>query len=178
MQYPTSTFQTPRLRFATQPRGGSLAHDPDVVQWLLKRNCSVTPFQLGVLYLSLCLVSLVIATFFWVQGAKMVMLFASLELSAVGCAFLVYARHAGDGEKIVLQGAHLVVELETAGHLQRAEFNREWVRVEPLNGDGSLIEVSGQGQSVSVGRHLRPELRPALAREIRSVLRAPAAAGA
>ena len=107
----------------------------------------------------------------------MVMLFAWLELSAVGWAFLIYARHAGDGEKIVLQGGQLVVELETAGRLRRAEFNREWVRVEPRQGDGSLIEVSGQGRSVSVGRHLRPELRPALAREIRSVLRIPVVHG-
>ena len=171
--YPTSTFQTSGLRFASTPLQGALAHDPDVVQWLLKRNCSVTPAQLAGLYLSLCVVSLGISTFFWVHGAKMVMLFAWLELSAVGWAFLVYARHAGDGEKIVLQGGQLVVELETAGRLRRAEFNREWVRVEPKDGDGSLIEVSGQGRSVSVGRHLRPELRPALAREIRSVLRAP-----
>ena len=97
--------------------------------------------------------------------------FAWLELIAVGSAFLVYARHAGDGEKILLQGGQLVVELESAGRTQRAEFNREWVRVEPRSGDGSLIEVSGQGRSVRVGRHLRPELRPALAREIRFVLR-------
>jgi uncharacterized membrane protein len=65
-----------------------------------------------------------------------------------------------------------VVELENAGRLQRAEFDRAWVRVEPSAGDGSLIEVSGRGQSVSVGRYVRPELRPALAREIRLALRA------
>lgn len=63
------------------------------------------------------------------------------------------------------------MELETAGRVQRAEFNREWVRVEPKDGEGSLIEVSGQGRSVRVGRHIRPELRPALAREIRFALR-------
>ena len=97
--------------------------------------------------------------------------FAWLELTAVGAAFTVYARHARDGEKISLNGGQLVVELETAGRLQRAEFNREWVRVEPKDGDGSLIEVSGQGRTVRVGRHVRPELRPALAREIRRVLR-------
>ncbi|MBW8720520.1 MAG: DUF2244 domain-containing protein, partial [Polaromonas sp.] len=44
-------------------------------------------------------------------------------------------------------------------------------RIEPKDGDGSLIEVSGQGRSVRVGRHVRPELRPALAREIRMALR-------
>jgi uncharacterized membrane protein len=143
----------------------------DSVQWLLRRNCSVTPVQLGFVYLSLCLASLGIAAFFWAQGIRAVMLFAWLELMALGFAFVVYARHARDGEKILLQGGQLVIELESGGRTQRAEFNREWVRVEPKNGDGSLIEVSGQGQSVRVGRHVRPELRPELAREIRYALR-------
>ncbi|OOG41272.1 DUF2244 domain-containing protein [Polaromonas sp. A23] len=153
----------------TAPRHGG--QDSQAVQWQLKRNCSVTPAQLLGLYVSLCVVSLGIAGFFWVQGATLVMPFAWLELVAVGLAFRTYARHAKDGERIVLQGSYLVVELESAGRLERAEFNRECVRVEPRSGDGSLIEVSGQGSSVSVGRHVRPELRPALAREIRHALR-------
>lgn len=106
------------------------------------------------------------------MGAKLVMPFAWLELVAVGAAFLVYVRHATDGERISLQGAQLVVELENAGHLERAEFNRQWVRIEPTIGDTSLIEVSGQGRSVQVGRYVRPELRGALARELRMALRA------
>ncbi|MGE4242912.1 DUF2244 domain-containing protein [Ramlibacter sp.] len=141
------------------------------IHWFLKRNCSVTPAQLGWLYASLCVVSLSIAAFFWFQGAFLVLPFAWLELAAVGFAFLVYSRHAADGEHILLQGGRLVVELESAGRLERAEFRRDWVRVEPGAGDRSLIEVSGQGQRVSVGRFLRPELRPALAQELRRALR-------
>lgn len=160
---------SPPFRFATPLVSGDSSHVD--VQWLLKRNCSVTPAQLLGLFMSLSVVSLGIATFFWFQGATLVMPFAWAELLAVGTAFMVYARHARDGEKISLEGGQLVVELETAGRLQRAEFNREWVRVEPKGGDGSLIEVSGQGQTVQVGRHVRPELRPALAREIRLALR-------
>lgn len=159
------------FRFATLPAQGINSQE-GVVFWLLKRHCALTPAQLGWFYLSLCLVSLGVAGFFWLQGASMVMPFAMLELLAVGTAFLVYSRHAGDAEKIMLQGGQLVIELETAGRTQRAEFNREWVRVEPKGGDGSLIEVSGQGRSVRVGRHVRPELRPLLAREIRLALRA------
>ena len=68
------------------------------IQWFLRRNCSVTPRQLGWLYLSLCIVSLAIGTGFWLQGAKLVLPFAWLELMAVGAAFVVYARHARDGE--------------------------------------------------------------------------------
>lgn len=100
----------------------------------------------------------------------MIMPFAWLELLMVGAAFLVYARHATDAERITLQGGQLVVELITAGKLRRAEFNRAWVRVEPEVDDRSLIELSGQGHRVQVGRHVRPELRSALAREIRMAL--------
>ena len=141
------------------------------IHWFLKRNCSVTPAQLGWSYVSLCVLSLGIGIFFWFQGAKLILPFAGAELAAVGVAFMVYARHATDGEKISLQGAQLVIELENAGRLERSEFDRASVRIEPKANDGSLIEVSGQGRSVEVGRYVRPELRPALAREIRMALR-------
>jgi uncharacterized membrane protein len=123
------------------------------------------------LYASLCLVSLGIGMVFWIQGAPMVLPYAALELLAVGVAFAVYARHATDGERILLRGTQLVVEFENGGKLERAEFQRDWVRVEPRAGHRSLIEVSGQGRSIDVGRFVRPELRPVLAREIRMALR-------
>lgn len=141
------------------------------IHWLLKRNCSVTPSQLSRFYALLCVVSLGIGVFFWFQGARLILPFAWLELAAVGAAFVVYARHATDGERISLQGTELVVELENAGRLERAAFRREWVRIEPKKDDWSLIEVFGQGRSVQVGRYVRPELRPALARELRMALR-------
>lgn len=153
----------PVFRFAT-------VHGQNI-HWFLKRNCSVTPAQLGWLYASLCVVSVAIGAFFWYQGAVLILPFAGIELAAVGVAFLLYARHSGDGERISLKGRRLVVELENAGHLQRAEFNRDWVRVEPGAGDRSLIELSGQGRRVNVGRYVRPELRPVLAQEIRRALR-------
>jgi len=154
---------SPLFRFATV-QGQSIS-------WLLRRNCSVTPAQLAWLYASLCAVSLGVATIFWFQGAVLVLPFAWLELAAIGLAFLVYARHAADGERIWLRGRRLVVELETAGHLERAEFDRDRVRVEPSVDDRSLVELSAQGRRVNVGRFVRPELRPVLAQEIRRALR-------
>lgn len=153
----------PVFRFATV--SGQTIH------WFLKRNCSVTPSQLAFVFTILCVTSLSIGGFFWFQGATLVMPFACLELIAVGAAFFVYARHATDGEQISLQGAQLIVELESSGRKVRSEFNRDWVRVEPLTRDGSLIELSGQGRRVQVGRYVRPELRALLAREIRMALR-------
>jgi uncharacterized membrane protein len=153
----------PVFRFATV--------EGQAIHWFLKRNCSVTPAQLGWFYASLCVVSLGIAIYFWVQGAVLILPFAGAELAGVGIAFLVYARHASDGEKISLEGRRLVVELESAGRLRRTRFDRDLVRVEPGAGSRSLIELSGQGQRVSVGRFVRPELRPELAQEIRRALR-------
>lgn len=141
------------------------------IEWFLRRNCALTPVQLSWFYLSLCMFSLAIGVVFWLLGAVFVLPFASIELITVGICFLVYARHATDGERIYLDGARLIVELENAGRMERKEFRREWVRVEPSRGDGSLIEVSGQGLSVFVGRFVRPELRPVLAKEIRMAVR-------
>ena len=62
-------------------------------------------------------------------------------------------------------------EQENGGKLQRCEFRRDWVRVEPGVADNSLIALSGQGRTVHIGRFVRPELRPLLAREIRMALR-------
>jgi uncharacterized membrane protein len=141
------------------------------IRWTLKRNCSVTPVQLAWFYVSLCVVSLAIGVFFWRLGATLVLPLAGIELAGVGLAFLAYARHAADGERISLEGPRLVVELENAGRLERAEFHRDWVRVEPGADGRSLVEVSGRGRSMRVGRYLRPELRPVLAQEIRRALR-------
>lgn len=157
----------PAFRFATIASQDAHAQGPAVL-WRLKRHSSLSPAQLGWVYLSLCLACLGVAAFLWSQNVSAVM---ACALLAVGAACVVYSRHAGDTEKIVLQGGQLVIELETAGRTRRAAFNRQWVRIEPKDGDGSLIEVSGQGRSVRVGRHMRPELRPLLAREIRFALR-------
>ncbi|HEY9237991.1 MAG TPA: DUF2244 domain-containing protein [Burkholderiaceae bacterium] len=141
------------------------------VQWLLKRNCSATPRQMIACYLALSGVSIAIGAFFWAQGATLVMPFASLEIIAVGLALLVYTRHVGDTERISLQPGRLTVERTFGGHVERAEFAPAWVRIEPEHGDRSLIELSGQGQRIAVGRFVRPELRRQLAEELRWTLR-------
>lgn len=141
------------------------------VQWVLRRNCSVTPRQLMVVYLSLCLFSLVIAAGFAWTGAPVVLAFAGLELGLLGLALLVYARHALDGDVLTLSGPLLAVEQAHGSRTLRTEFRAEWVSVEPAHGEGSLIQLSGQGRRVRVARFLRPEVRAELAQELRLALR-------
>jgi uncharacterized membrane protein len=141
------------------------------LQWLQRRNCSITPRQLGLVYASLCSVSLLIGAFFFLQGAPLVLAFTGVELLAVGCALLLFARHAGDREVLTLVGRSLQVEQCIGSRVQRTQFAAEWINVEPAAGQGSLVELSGRGQQVRVGRFLRPELRSAFARELRHALR-------
>ena len=140
------------------------------MQWRLKRNCALTPRQAGWFFLLLCALSLAVGLFFWLMGATLVLPFAALELVAVAIAFLLYARHALDGECIRLGRDCMVVEREMAGRLERTEFARDRVRVSSQAGQGSLIEVCAGDRCVTVGRFLRADLRPALAKEIRHAL--------
>ena len=89
----------------------------------------------------------------------------------MGVALLMVARHAGDRELITMAGHELVVEKYFGPAVARTRFRAEWVRVEPAAADGSLVELSGEGRSVRVGRHMRPELRVELAQELRRALR-------
>lgn len=141
------------------------------VQWLLKRNCSLAPRQLLAFYASLCLLSLAIAGLFWLRGATLVMPFAGIEMLAIGSALLLYARHAADSEIIRLRPGRLTVRRVHGPHVEQVEFEPAWVRVEPESSDRSLIELSGQGRRISVGRFVRPELRRQLADELRWALR-------
>lgn len=137
---------------------------------MLRRNCSVTPGQLGGMFVLLSGMSLAVGGFFWLMGAKLVLPFTVVELGAVAAAFLVYARHATDREHISLRGGRLVVEQERAGKVRRCEFASHAVRIEPKADGDRLIELRSGGQSVQIGRFLRSDLRPALANEIRRAL--------
>ena len=117
------------------------------IHWFLKRNCSVTPVQLGWLYASLCVVSLGIGTVFWVQGAVLILPFAWAELAAVGHRVPGYMRGMrATARRSRCRGGRLVVELENAGHLRARGFLTAIGFGSSPARDRSLIELSGQGQ--------------------------------
>lgn len=166
-------WQAPKL--ASAPFGRQLLErlpgQPTAVRWLLRRNCSLSPRQLGVVYLTLCAVSLTIGGLFLAQGAPWVLFFAGAELLALGVALLVFARHAADREQLTLVGQSLQVEQHYGSQVQLTDWVADRVTVEPLGGQGSLVKLSSRGQTLHVGRFLRPELRAAFAQELRLALR-------
>ena len=167
--WPGQAAASGRWRFARElDRSGASPHR--VLQWVLRRNVSITPAQLASVYASLCVVSLLIAVGFWWRGAPAVLYFAGLELLLVGAALAAYGRHAGDHETLTLQGRQLEVEQAYGALCTRATFNASWLSVEPAAAQGSLVELSGDGQRVRVGRHLRADLRQAFAQELRGAV--------
>ena len=164
-----------RWQFGQDIGPGGPGNELAGTQWLFKRNCSIGPGQLLAVYLGLCAVSLTVGLAFYFHGAPFVLGFAGLELFCVGLAMLVFARHAGDRETLTLRGRTLQVDQISASRLVGTEFQAEWLTVEPAQGQGSLVELAGQGRTVRVGRFLRPELRALFARELRIALRRAAA---
>jgi len=163
------------FQFGRESSAGRTAGDSEwSVDWVLERTgadrARGVP-RLVVAYAALCAVSLAVASVFWAHGAQVVMPLAWVQLMGVGGIGWLLARHAFDRECIVLRGDRLTVERASGSHVERVEFQPAWVRVEPETGDRSLIELSGQGRRIAVGRFVAPEQRRQLAEELRLALR-------
>ncbi|HEY4075216.1 MAG TPA: DUF2244 domain-containing protein [Herbaspirillum sp.] len=146
-------------------------------QWVLKRNCSITPRQLGGIYAALCCGSLMVALLCTWQGAWFVLVFAVLELSAVGAAFLVYARHATDADYVALEPDRLVVEVVQGLIVKKFSFDPRRTRVDVVDGRRGLVVLEGCGARVEVGRFLTQWKRRELAQQLKSALPADSSAG-
>ena len=160
-------FQTRIVRPSMPYRWIHVA-EPGGQQWLLRRNCALTPTQLAVCFAAVGVVSLLIATAFAVMGAWLVIPFAGIELLALGVAFLVHARHAGDYERIVVRADRLIVERLNGGNLAQMECQGPWIRVEYGGARRELIRLVAAGREMSVGRFVPDDGRSQLARELRA----------
>jgi uncharacterized membrane protein len=145
--------------------------DPVLKDWLMKRNCSVSPRQFVLFYASLALFSLAIAFLLVLYGVWLVLPFTGIELLGVGVAFAVYARHAVDYERIRLFPNRLVIEQVSAEQLTQFEFNPRWVRIEPAASPRGQITLVSRGQTIMIGQHLAQYRRAEFANELRMWLR-------
>jgi uncharacterized membrane protein len=139
-------------------------------EWLSKRNCSLAPKQLALIFASLATASLGIAVVFAAFGAWMVLPFAGIEVLALGTAFVVYARHAADYERIVLSRDCLLVEVSRAERLSQEKCAPAWIRVEYKGARQELIGLVTSGQRIEVGRFVPESERTDLAMQLRAQL--------
>ncbi len=135
-------------------------------EWILKKNCSISPRQLAQAYMALCVASFLVATYFVMHGAWLVMVFAMLEMTAVAAAFIYFGRHATDRECISLSDAGLLVELVQAERSLSYRLDPRRTRVAIPEPRQRLIRLEANGERVEVGRYLTERKRQEFAQEL------------
>jgi uncharacterized membrane protein len=139
-------------------------------EWLLKRNCALSPAQSAVCFACICLLSLGIATGFGLLGAWMVMPFALLEAVGLVAAFFWFGRHAADYEKIQAAQGRVTLETGLGSTVSRLETVAPWFRVEYDGRSRELIKIGSGNKQFQVGRFVPSNKRGQLAKEIRQAL--------
>jgi uncharacterized membrane protein len=142
--------------------------------WMLSRNCALTPRQVGAFYLSLVTASIAIATVFLFRGVWMILPFSVLEMTALGIALLVYARHAVDREQVSLDRDALEIESIHGGERRVARLDRRMARVEMDARPKAELAVVARGERVTLGRYIDERERRRFASELRRALAMPA----
>lgn len=139
-------------------------------QWLIRRNCALSPRQLGWWFGTLAAVSVALAGLFAAQGAWLVVPFTGIELLGLAVAFVAYGRHAGDYERILVTPDRILVERWSGGRMARQEVGPDWARVEYEGGRRGSIRLVAGRTKVAIGSFLPEESRERLARELRASL--------
>jgi uncharacterized membrane protein len=132
---------------------------------VLKRNCSMSPKALAGVFAVLALAVLAIGAGFALLGAWLVLPFAGLEVLLLGAAYVAYARHAADYERLEIEPGGLRVEVAQADRVARHRLVNAKVSVE----DGRVV-LRDAKEELEVGRYLGAEARAELAAELQKRL--------
>ncbi|MCD6680521.1 MAG: DUF2244 domain-containing protein [Burkholderiaceae bacterium] len=139
-------------------------------QWLLKRNCALRPWQLAAWFFTVVFAALAIAVVCAAGGAWFVIPFAIVEAVAVAAAFVAYARHAADYERIEATNGRLVVESGSGSRIDRFEHGSRAVRVEYDGNAREPIRLVAGGVTIAIGRYVPDDRKAMLVQQLRGAL--------
>lgn len=149
--------------------------DPLHFEWSHHRNCSLSPIQVLYAYGALCGISAAISVFFAWRGAWYVPVFSLIEMLAVGMAFLLYGRHAGDRELIALDQTALTIQIFHAQRVFCIKLDPSYVRFNATpykaSARNGLMSICDRREEVKVGRFLTVRKRDQFASELQEALR-------
>lgn len=141
------------------------------VCFVARRNCSISPKGLIGFFAGIAAVSIVISLVFYALGAWMILPFAGLEILALGMAFVGYARHAVDCERISVGHDRIRVEVCDGDIVSAREFDQGLTRLvvtrAPMR---TSLALRVQGQEIEIGKHLALEERQQLASALEQLL--------
>ena len=115
-------------------------------------------------FASLAAVSFGIAAVFAALGPWLILPFAGIEIAALGLAFMLCGRRAGDFERIRLLPHTLTVEHVQGQRQVVHQFNPQWARLEIVHGALSIrVLLTQAGRVLELGQHLGYRQRCAFA---------------
>lgn len=148
------------------------ANDSATTEFVCRRNCSIGPAALAAVFGSMVGLAFVFGIAFAVHGPWLILPFAGLELCAVGAAFFMCARHAGDFERVSVSPRRVVVETGSGARRTTHEFNPQWARLAVERSPWSIrLLLVQSGRAVELGRHLGWERRAEFAAAFGTALR-------
>jgi uncharacterized membrane protein len=115
--------------------------------------------------------SSIIATYFLIQGIWMILPFTIIELTALGIALLIYARHALDYESIAIDGSSVTVEKNIGGKLERHQFNTKWLQLKQEEDGKRLIRIEQSDQELPIGIFVPVDARAQFFKDLRQQIR-------
>jgi len=126
----------------------------------------MSPAGLAKVFAALAALVLAIGAGFAVAGAWLILPFAGLEVLLLGAAYVLYARHAADYERIELESGRLSVEVADGGRTLNYRMDHARVAME----EGRVV-LRDAKEELEVGRTLGAEARAELAAELERLLR-------
>jgi uncharacterized membrane protein len=127
----------------------------------------MSPAALAAVFAALAGVVLLIGIGFAIAGAWLILPFAGLEIALLCAAYLAYARHAADYERIEMHGGRVRVEVAEGRAIRQVEFASKGTR---LCVEEERVLLRGAGQELEIGRHLDADARVKLAAELQKNL--------
>jgi uncharacterized membrane protein len=148
-------------------------HTPtgQALQWELRRNCCLTPGQLGAVFASTAALSLGIGAVFWWLGFVAIAAFALAEVACLALALLTYARHACDADTLTLDEQGLFIEQRRGQTTRHVALHRAWARLDRRRQLGEPVLLCEGLQTVRLGTQVRPALRDQFVGELERALR-------
>ena len=142
-------------------------------EWLLQRNCSMTPHRSAKVYGLLGAIMAVLSVAFALRGFWFVSVFAVIEMAGVALALRQWARHAGDRERIALSDNCLLIERIDAGKAQCIRFDPCRTSIALPTRRRRLIGLASRGVKIELGSFVSEVVRYRVADELRNALRSP-----
>jgi uncharacterized membrane protein len=154
--------------FTLNPRIGFKTDDG--YELYLKRNCSISPTLLAVIFIFLGLISVVIGVGFYFMGATLILPFSLLEVFALVAAYFYNALHANDFERLRVDSKNVFFQSKFGLKYREENFIKSLARVLPSEHQ-NLINLSQGQKNIHFGKYIHSSVRALLELEVKQALK-------